>query len=45
MSDDVIERWMSDERINEWPIVHRSSIINSQIQSSIINHPFIDERR
>jgi len=43
MSDDLIEGWMIDERINDWPIVHRSSIISTQIQSSIINHPVIDE--
>src|SRR5262245_42477536 len=45
MSDDAIEKWMTDDRLNDWPIVHRSSIIDSQLQSSIIDHPVIYDHR
>jgi len=33
---------MIDERINDRPIGHRSSIIDNHIQSSVIDHPVID---
>jgi hypothetical protein len=43
MSDELIEGWMNDERINDGPIAHRSSNIDAQIQSSILDHPVIDD--